>query len=88
MLLTILATVGWHLATQLFWYKHPVEQKLLEMVRLILMMIVIIMTMLRTNYDDDYYDHDHFISPLNCSGAEQNNCDNCTFIKIIIIKIF
>ena len=64
MLLTILATVGWHLATQLFWYKHPVEQKLLEMVRLILMMIVIMMTMLRINYDDDYYDHDHFISPI------------------------
>ena len=76
MLLTILATVGWHLATQLFWYKHPVEQKLLEMVRLILMMIVIMMTMLRIDYDDD-----HFISPLNCSGAEQNNCDNRTFIK-------
>ncbi len=51
MLLTILATVGWHLATQLFWYKHPVEQKLLEMVRLILMMIVIMKLILMRLFD-------------------------------------
>ena len=33
MLLTILATVGLHITNRLFWYKHPVEQKLFAMVR-------------------------------------------------------
>ena len=41
MLLTILATVGWHLTNLLFWYKHPVEQKLFEMVRQMKMMTMI-----------------------------------------------
>ena len=40
MLLTILTTVGFHLTNLLFWYKHPLEQKLLEMVRQMMTIII------------------------------------------------